>query len=76
MIKRKCKFSKSEVKYLGYVLDSGKLWVAQEKVQSVKDWPAPISIKELQQFLGFVNYYNGFIRSFDYIVLPIFKLLW
>ena len=30
----------------------------------MKDRPAHTSIKELQQFLGFANYYNRFIRSF------------
>ena len=40
----------------------------------MKDRPAPTSIKELQQFLGFANYYNGFIRSFDHISQPISKL--
>ena len=37
--------------------------------------PDPTSIKELQQFLGFANYYNRFARSFACIGLPISKLL-
>ena len=63
-MKKKCEFSNSEVKHLGYVVGSGKLWVEKEKVQSIKDWRAHISIKELNQFLGFAKYYNRLIRSF------------
>ena len=41
----------------------------------MKDWPSPTNIKQLQQFLGFANYCNRFIGSFDYMVLHISKLL-
>ena len=43
-------------------------------MQSVKDWPAPTSTKELQKLLGFDNYYNRFIRSFASITQTIPKL--
>ena len=39
------------------------------------DCPDPTSIKELQQFLRFANYYNRFIRSFASVALPISKFL-
>ena len=41
----------------------------------MKDWLAPKSIKELQQFLGFSNNFKRFIWSFDCIALLISKLL-
>ena len=41
-------FGKSEVKYFGYVVTFGKFCIEEEKVQSMKDWPVPTSIKELQ----------------------------
>ena len=72
---KKCEFSKSEVKCLRQIVGSSKLLVDQEKVQSMKNWPAPTSITELQQLLGFDNYYSWFIKSFAYISLLISKLL-
>ena len=41
---KKCEFGKSEVKYLRYVVGSGKLHMNDEKVQSMRNWPALISI--------------------------------
>ena len=41
----------------------------------MKYWATPTNIKKLQQFLGFANNYNRFIRFFAYVVLPISKLL-
>ena len=43
---KKCGFRNFEVKYLKDVVGSGKLLVDYEKEQSMKDWPAPIKIKE------------------------------
>jgi hypothetical protein len=42
-----------------------------EKVKAIITWNSPISLKELQRFLGFANFYQCFIRNF----LLLFKLL-
>src|SRR5258708_5993802 len=49
----KCKFEHQEVDYLG--LDH----VAMDpvKVQGVTDWPQPAKVKDVQSFIGFVNFY-------------------
>lgn len=72
---KKCEFGKRQVKYLGHVVGSGELQVDQSKVEPVRDWPAPTCVKELQQFLGFANYYHRFIRRFADIALPLSSLL-
>ena len=53
---KKYEFDKSDLKCIGHMVGSSKLLVDKEKVQSLKNWPAPTSTKELQQFLGFTNY--------------------
>ena len=35
------------------------------KIKAVKDWPTPTTVKEVQQFLGFANYYQRFIEGFS-----------
>ena len=55
-------------------MGSSKLYIDQEKMQSVKDWPAPTCIKELLEFLGFTSYHNRFVRSFAHVALLISKL--
>ncbi|KAK3569939.1 hypothetical protein QTP86_007474 [Hemibagrus guttatus] len=37
------------------------------KVRSVTDWPAPTTIRELQRFLGFANFYRRFIRNYSLV---------
>ncbi len=45
------------------------------KVQAVLKWPKPATIKELQRFLGFANFYRRFIRNFSVVAAPLTSLL-
>ncbi|KAI5087008.1 hypothetical protein C0J45_24433, partial [Silurus meridionalis] len=47
----------------------------ERKVAAVQDWPVPASIKVLQRFLGFANFYRRFIRGFNLISAPLVSLL-
>ena len=42
---KKCKFGKPHMKYLGYVVGSGKLCVDMDKVAAVRNWSALVDIK-------------------------------
>ncbi len=45
------------------------------KIQAVTEWPQPSTIKELQRFLGFANFYRHFIRNYSMIASPFTSLL-
>ncbi|KAK3523568.1 hypothetical protein QTP70_002476 [Hemibagrus guttatus] len=45
------------------------------KVQAVTEWPAPTSVRELQRFLGFANFYRRFIRNYSSVAGPLTSLL-
>lgn len=47
----------------------------QSKVQAVVEWPAPQSVKELQWFLGFANFYRCFIQNFSTVAASLTSLL-
>ncbi|KAK3548164.1 hypothetical protein QTP70_004860 [Hemibagrus guttatus] len=47
----------------------------QSKVQAGTNWPVPTSIKELQHFLGFANFYSRFIRKYSTVASPLTSLL-
>ncbi len=54
----KCEFHQTSVSFLGYVISSGGVAMEDKKVQAVIDWPQPVTLKELQCFLGFANFYR------------------
>lgn len=45
------------------------------KVAAAPRWPEPQSVKELQRFLGFVNFYRRFIRGFSAVAAPLTDML-
>ncbi len=44
------------------------------KVQGVTDWPQPVKVKDVQSFIGFVNFYQRFIHNFSKIACPLHAL--
>jgi transposase InsO family protein len=74
-IKReKCSFLRKEVSYLGYVVSSDGVSTDPEKIDVVKNWPVPKTVKELRSFLGFASYYRRFVKDFSKIADPLHDL--
>ena len=67
----KCEFYKESVEYLGFILSTDGLHMAQDKVQMILDWPEPQKVKNVQSFLGFCNFYQCFIYGYSNIVVPL-----
>src|SRR5260370_22536142 len=70
----KCKFEQKEVKYLGLVISKDHVAMDPTKVHGVMEWPTPTKVKEVQSFLGFVNFYQKFICDFSNIACPLYTL--
>ncbi|KAK3572485.1 hypothetical protein QTP86_033914 [Hemibagrus guttatus] len=71
----KCTFHQPSVQFLGYNIDHSGVRMDERKVTAVKDWPISTSVKELQRFLGFANFYRRFIQGFSPITSPLTSLL-
>ena len=54
---KKYKFHLKSVVYLKYILSSSGLTMSNNKVKIIQDWPEPKKVKDIQSFLGFVNFY-------------------
>ncbi len=54
----KCEFHRSTIQFLGYVINQEGIQMDQGKVKAIEEWPLPQSVKELQRFLGFANFYR------------------
>src|SRR5258706_11400714 len=72
----KCKFEHQEVDYLGLVISKDHVAMDPVKVQGVTDWPQPAKVKDVQSFIGFVNFYRRFICNFSKIARPLHVLTW
>src|SRR5260221_62509 len=70
----KCKFEQKEVKYLRLVISKDHVAMDPMKVHRVMEWLTPMKVKEVQSFLGFVNFYWKFICNFSDIAHPIYAL--
>jgi hypothetical protein len=45
-----------------------------DKLSTILDWPYPENLKQLNWFLGFINFYRKFIKGFSDIVAPLMDL--
>ena len=46
----------------------------EDRIQSVRDWPELKSVRDIQVFVGFANFYRRFIRGFSKIAAPLTEL--
>ena len=67
----KCVFGASQLNVLGYKLNASGITASDEKIAAVKNFPAPVTIKELRQFLGLVNYQRRFIENAAELLSPL-----
>ena len=67
----KCEFHVQEVKYLGLIITPEGLKMDPVKVEAITHWEAPKSVKDIQSFLGFANFYRKFIRGFSLVAKPL-----
>ncbi|KAL2083752.1 hypothetical protein ACEWY4_021525 [Coilia grayii] len=70
----KCEFHAKTVAFLGYIVAEGAIQMDPTKVSAVTSWPVPENRKQLQQFLGFANFYRRFVRNYSSVAAPLTAL--
>src|SRR3954451_17443436 len=61
---KKSEYTKKEVTFLGTIISKEGLRMEMGKTKAIREWPEPRTVKEVQVFLGFANYYRRFIRNY------------
>ena len=46
-----------------------------EQIEAVKNWPKPTSVRDIQVFINFANFYRRFIQGFSRIAAPLTSML-
>ncbi len=59
---------------MGFVVSAQGIKMEEERIEAVRDWPEPQSVRNIQMFLGFANFYRGFIRNFSRIAAPLISM--
>ena len=58
---KKCRFYKNEFQFLGFIILAQGVKMKDEQIKAVKNWPKQKSMKDIQVFLSFANFYWHFI---------------
>lgn len=70
----KCEFHTQSTIYSVLVVENNGIKMDPKKFEAVRNWSAPKTVKDVQAFLGFSNFYRRFIRNFLELVSPITRL--
>ncbi len=73
---KKYQFHKDEVRFLAFVVLVQGIRMEEERIENVRNWLEPQSVRDIQMFLGFANFYRRFIKNFSRIAAPLTSMLW
>lgn len=71
----KCTFLQEQTEFLGHVISKDGIHTNAGLVRAIREWPRPTKQREVQQFIGLVQYYHQYIKNFASIALPLTSLL-
>ena len=71
----KCVLGATFLNFLGFHVDSQGICHMEDKVQTIRDFPLPLTQRKLREFLGLVNLYHRFVPSCALTEQPVYDLL-
>ena len=71
----KCVFGASSLEFLGYQVSGDGIRPLDSKVEVVRQFPMPNSVRQLREFLGLINFYHRFVPRCAHTLQPLNALL-
>ena len=71
----KCDFSKTKIKFLGWIIEAGTRSPDPSKVKIVDDWPRPVTGEQVRSFLGLSGWFREYIWQYAKIAEPLQALI-
>ncbi len=72
----KCEFNVEETVFLEIIVSEQGLCINSIKVKAIVNWATSTNLKEIQDFVDFVNFYRRFIKNFSKLVKSFTQLTW
>ena len=69
----KCNFALSHLDYLGHTISGQGIQPSKKKIEAVVEWPKPQTVKQVQSFLGFCNFYRRYVPKYSQISNPLYN---
>ncbi len=66
----KCLFSVTCIPFLVFILIDNGVKIEKDRISTILNWTEPESLCEVQNFLGFANFYRRFVKKFFRIAHP------
>ncbi|KAI9035908.1 pol polyprotein [Aspergillus affinis] len=70
----KCEFNVKRTKFLGFIPTMDGIEVDPEKIAVITNWQVPTTVRGVQSFLGFCNFYRRFIEAYSRIARLLYAL--
>lgn len=72
---KKCSFAQEKCVFLGHEISRQGVRPPADRLKVIENYPLPTNRKQLQRFLGLMNWFRKYIRNFSAIASCLYKLL-
>lgn len=73
--REKSKFCRSQLRYLGYLVNKHGISVDPSKVEAITNLATPKNVSDVRRIIGMISYYRRFVPSFSDMIAPLTRLL-
>ena len=67
----KCTWFREKFNYLGFEISTNTLRIAPQRIEAIRDWPTPKTVKDIRSFLGMTGFSRRFIPNYSAIARPL-----
>jgi Reverse transcriptase (RNA-dependent DNA polymerase) len=68
-------FHVQHINFLSYILTTDRIKMNLIKTVTIRDWPTPKNMTEIQEFMSFANFYRKFIRGYSGVSISLTDLI-